>query len=172
MINFHRATLVNSLQCPTRCHWHLTDFLSQVPVDDNPVVDLLQQFTALAAPCLWLSVRFMGVGCRRSDIEITVGLLRAPCLILCSNIWLPLGIPRPLPADSQDPDPSLKPNRQPITSPDLHPFLHSWFFGKVLSCKWRTRKIFSQSAAEGRDSHGPQGGHRSRHSVDFYRLRR
>lgn len=53
MINFHRATLVNSLQCPTRCHWHLTDFLSQVPVDDNPVVDLLQRARFLSSLQRW-----------------------------------------------------------------------------------------------------------------------
>lgn len=175
MINFHRATLVNSLQCPTRCHWHLTDFLSQVPADDNPVVDLLQRARFLSSLQRWQHRVCDFQSASRGGLQ-EIGYRdhrRIAAGALFNTLQQHLAPPRnTTPPPYRFTGPSLKPNRQPITSPDLHPFLHSWFFGKVLSCKWRTRKIFSQSAAEGRDSHGPQGGHRSRHSVDLYRLRR
>ena len=41
----------------------------------------------------------------------------------------------PPPSRSDGPGPSPRPRRQPITSPGFRPFLHSSFFGTLLSCK-------------------------------------
>lgn len=60
--------------------------------------------------------------------------------------------------------PSPGPSPQPITSPGFRPFLHSSFFGTLLSCKSRTRKTFPRSAAPARDAHGPRGARTPGHS--------
>lgn len=182
--NFHRAAINDQLSPSNTCQFpsvsntlSLTPdwLLSQVPADDNPVVDLLQRARFLSSLQRWQHRVCDFQSASRGGLQ-EIGYRdhrRIAAGALFNTLQQHLAPPRnTTPPPYRFTGPSLKPNRQPITSPDLHPFLHSWFFGKELSCKWRTRKIFSQSAAEGRDSHGPQGGHRSRHSVDFYRLRR
>lgn len=117
------------------------DVLFQVPVDVNPVDDPLQRARFLSSLQLWQHHasgsksaswgQLQEIGYRALRNIAAGGLFN----ISTATFGSPLRRPRPLPADSQGPDPSLSPSRQPITSPGFRPFLHSWFFGMALSCK-------------------------------------